>query len=49
MYFEYNYMNIDAVMTLPDSNTFKIAREKNLTSDNSIEINLQFEVQTSLN
>ena len=46
IYFEYNYMNIDAVMTMPDSNNIEISREKNLTSDNSIKLSLSIEVQT---
>ena len=46
MYFEYNFMNIDAVMILPDSNQVEITREKNLTSDNTIKLSVSFEVQT---
>lgn len=46
IYFEYNYMNIDAIMTMPDSNNIEISREKNLTSDNSIKLSLSIEVQT---
>lgn len=46
MYFEYNFMNIDAVMILPDSNQIEISREKNLTSDNNIKLTVSFEVQT---
>lgn len=46
MYFEYNFMNIDAVMLLPDSNQIEISREKNLTSDNNIKLTVSFEVQT---
>ena len=46
MYFEHNFMNIDAVMLLPDSNQIEISREKNLTSDNQIKLTVSFEVQT---
>lgn len=46
MYFEYNFMNIDAVMLLPDTNQIEITREKNLTSDNNIKLTVSFEVQT---
>lgn len=46
MYFEHNFMNIDAVMLMPESNTININREKNLTSDNNISISVSFEVKT---
>lgn len=46
MYFEYNLMNIDAVILLPDSNQIEISREKNLSSDNNIKLTVSFEVQT---
>lgn len=46
MYFEHNFMNIDAVMILPDSNQIEISREKNLTSDNTIKMTVSFEVHT---
>jgi len=46
MYFEYNYMNIDAVIMLPDSNQIEFNREQNMTSDNSIKLTVQFEVHT---
>ena len=46
MYFEYNFMNIDAVMILPDSNQVEISREKNMTSDTNIKLSVSFEVQT---
>jgi len=46
MYFEYNFMNIDAVILMPDSNQIQMSREKNLTSDNNIELKATFEVQT---
>jgi hypothetical protein len=46
MYFEFNFMNIDAVMTMPDSNQVEMSREKNLTSDNSIKLKVSFTVDT---
>jgi len=46
MYFEHNYMNIDAVILIPDSNTIEMTRDKNLTTDNSITLSVSFEVQT---
>jgi hypothetical protein len=46
MYFEFNFMNIDAVMILPDSNQIEMSREKNLTSDNSIKLKVSFGVET---
>ena len=46
MYFEHNFMNIDAVILMPDSNNIEITRDKNLTSDNSIKMTVSFEVQT---
>lgn len=46
MYFEHNFMNIDAVMFIPDSNQVTITREKNLTSDETIKLQVQLEVQT---
>jgi hypothetical protein len=46
MYFEHNFMNIDAVMLLPDQNTVEINREKNMTGDNTIKLSISFEVQT---
>lgn len=46
MYFEFNFMNIDAVMTIPDSNTVEMSREHNLTSDNSIKLKVSFTVDT---
>ena len=46
MYFEHNFMNIDAVILMPDSNTIEMTREKNLTADNSIKMTVSFEVQT---
>jgi len=46
MYFEHNFMNIDAVMLIPDTNQIQIQREKNMTSDNQIKLTLSFDVQT---
>ena len=46
MYFEYNFMNIDAVLLMPDSNTVQMSREKNLTSDNKISLKVSFTVET---
>lgn len=46
MYFEYNFLNIDAVMILPDTNQIEITREKSMTSDNTIKLTVSFEVQT---
>ncbi len=46
MYFEYNFMNIDAVIIMPDTNSIDIQREKNLSSDNTIKLSLSFQVQT---
>jgi hypothetical protein len=46
MYFEYNFLNIDAVMLIPDGTQVEIQREKNLTSENTMKITLSFEVQT---
>lgn len=46
IYFEHNYMNIDAVITVPDSENIEISREKNLTSDNTVKLTLALEVQT---
>lgn len=46
MYFEHNFMNIDAVILVPDSNSIEMAREKNLTSDNNIKLKVSFTVET---
>lgn len=46
MYFEYNFLHIDAVITMPDSKNIDIVREKNLTSDNTIKLSFDAEVQT---
>jgi hypothetical protein len=46
MYFEHNFMNIDAVMIMPDTNSIEMSRDKNLTSDNSIKLKCSFTVET---
>ena len=46
MYFEYNFMNIDAVIIMPDSNQIEMQREKNLESDNNIRLKCSFTVET---
>lgn len=47
MYFEYNLMNIDAMILTPDTNGIEIGREKDLTSsDNTIKITMPLEIQT---
>lgn len=46
MYFEHNFMNIDAVMLLPDNNSIEINREKDLSSDNNIKLTVSFDVQS---
>lgn len=46
LYFEYNFMNIDAVITMPDNSTVEMSREKNLTSDNNIKMKITFTVDT---
>lgn len=46
MYFEHNFMNIDAVILMPDTNSIEMSREKNLTSDNNIKLKCTFTVET---
>lgn len=46
MFFEYNYMNIDAFMEMPDDQNIEISREKNLSSDNTIKLTANISVQT---
>jgi len=46
MYFEHNFMNIDAVILMPDTNQIEMGREKNLTSDNNITLKASFTVET---
>jgi len=44
--FQFNQMNITAVMQLPDSNQFEIVRQKDMASKNEIMIKVNFEVKT---
>jgi hypothetical protein len=46
MYFEHNFMNIDAVILMPDTNQVEMSRDKNLTSDNNIKLKCAFTVDT---
>lgn len=46
MYFEYNFLHIDAVVSIPDTKNIETVREKNMTSDNTIKLNFDIEVQT---
>ncbi len=46
MYFEYNFMHIDAISLIPDDIAFEINREINFSSDNNIKINFSIEVHT---
>jgi hypothetical protein len=46
MYFEHNFMSIDAVLVVPDDSSVEIVREQNLSSDNTIKIKTSFEVHT---
>jgi hypothetical protein len=46
MYFEFNFMNIDAIMLLPDNEQVEIIREKTMSNDNMIKVTVSFEVQT---
>lgn len=46
MYFEYNFMNIDCVLIMPEDQEIQINREKNLSSDDSIRMTVSFEVHT---
>jgi hypothetical protein len=46
MYFEHNFMHIDAYVQQPDNSQIEILREKNLSSDNSIKLKSQIEVHT---
>jgi hypothetical protein len=46
MYFEHNFMNIDAIIIMPDTEQIEIVREKNMTSDNMIKLTASFEVHT---
>jgi len=46
MYFEHNFMNIDAVLIVPDDQAVEISREHNLNSSSEIKLTLSFEVQS---
>lgn len=46
MYFEYNFMNIDALMLLPDQSQIDIKREKDLSTNNQITISFNLEIHT---
>ena len=46
MYFEHNFMNIDAIILMPDTNSVEMSREKSLTSDNNIKLKCSFTVET---
>ena len=46
MNFEHNFMNIDAIILQPDSNSVEINREENLTSSTDIKISFDIEVHT---
>ncbi len=46
MYFEYNFMYIDAVILVPEDQEVTINREKNLGSDDAIRLTVNFEVHT---
>ncbi len=46
MYFEHNYLHIDAILKMPDDKTVEIMRDKNFSSDNTIKLNFDFEVHT---
>ena len=46
MYFEHNFMNIDAVILMPDTNSIEMAREKNMSSENNIKLKASFTVET---
>ena len=46
MYFEFNFMNIDAIMIMPDTEQIEIQRDKNMAGDNTIKLTASFEVHT---
>lgn len=46
MYFEHNYMSIDAVLLTPDDTNIEINRDKDMSSSNDIKMTVSFEVQT---
>lgn len=45
-YFEFNFMNIDCVIKIPDDQQIQINRDKSLSSDDAIRLTLPLEVQT---
>jgi len=46
MYFEYNFMYIDAVILVPEDQEITINREKNLGSDDAIRLTINFDIHT---
>lgn len=46
MYFEFNSMNIDAVIIVPDTNTVEINRDKSMSSLEQIKLTVSFDVHT---
>lgn len=46
MYFEYNFMYIDAVATFPEENNIEIIREYSMDEQDLIKMTFNFEVQT---
>ena len=46
IYFEFNFMNIDAIIITPDDFAIEINRDKDLSNDNSIKLNFSLEVHT---
>jgi hypothetical protein len=46
MYFEYNFMYIDAVTTFPEENSVEINRELNMGDSDQIKLDFTFTVQT---
>ncbi len=47
MFFEYNYMHIDAFMQMPDQNSIEITREKTMKSgDNEVKLTATIDVMT---
>jgi hypothetical protein len=46
IFFEYEYLLINAMLNMPDNKSITISREKNLKSDNTIKLTANIEVQT---
>lgn len=46
MYFEYNFMKIDAVMLVPEDQEITINRDKNIGSDDAIKLTINFDIHT---